>query len=450
MTIGRFSALFTLRLALIFLSLLLWVWVLLAPGLYATSVLLLMLVLLQCWELIRYVGRTNAELSRFFGAARFADFNQQFSLTTEGTGFAELGETFTDILSRIRNLRSDQERELRHLRALLEHVPVALMSVHGNGTVTLWNNAARRLFGSATVTSVDQLRQFGDGFAANIQNINVGERRLVRFSADGTEHLLTLAATQIIVSANTEKFISLQDIQSELDAAQLQAWQDLVRVLTHEIMNSITPVASLANTSTALVDDLESQLNDGQDVQEAMTDLKQALTTLSRRAENLINFVGSYRSLTRLPPPNKERIVVPNLFDHVSRIATQGWVEKGIQLHIQVTPKSLSLDADREMLEQVLINLLKNAEQALAKTSKPKVWMSASLNKRGRVFVQVADNGPGVSAAIAENVFVPFFTTKAEGSGVGLALSRQVMIAHGGTIKLSQQEDGGALFTLNF
>ena len=446
----KFSLLLAARLVVIMFALLLLTFLISTPGYYAATLLGLMIVAMLTVEVIRFVSKTNAEISRFLEAARYADFSQRFNLRGMGAGFGELGDTFTDILHRFQAVRADQEKELRHLKALIEHVPVPLMSVHGDGQITLWNNSARRLFGSSHVARLGDLKQFGEGFAKEVTLVGAGERRLTAFEIDSTEQQLTIAATQIVLEGRVEKLVSLQDIQSELDRAQLQAWQDLVRVLTHEIMNSITPVASLAKTAVDLVDDASSQVTDNPAVVEELADVKDAVMTVARRSDSLTQFVSSYRRLTRLPPPEKALLRLDSLFKDVCALSTQDWDEKDIALLTDIDPAELDVSADHDMLEQVLINMLQNAEQALVDIDGATLWLSARLNRRGRVVIEVADNGPGVPADIARKIFVPFFTTKREGSGVGLALTRQVMIAHGGSVALGEREGGGARFTLTF
>jgi nitrogen fixation/metabolism regulation signal transduction histidine kinase len=242
----------------------------------------------------------------------------------------------------------------------------------------------------------------------------------------------------------------LQDIQSELDGMQLSAWQDLVRVLTHEIMNSITPVASLAKTAVDLLDDVTLQVADKTEIVDELRDVKDAVSTVARRSDGLMNFVSSYRQLTHLPTPQLTRVQLNELFADVTRIATLDWLDKGLALFVDIEPGELDIQADRQMVEQVLINLLQNCEHALTGQELGRVTLSARLNKRGHVTIEVSDNGPGVPEEIIGRIFVPFFTTRREGSGVGLALSRQVMIAHGGTILFANNDQGGACFTLVF
>ncbi|WP_420429905.1 sensor histidine kinase [Kordiimonas sp.] len=446
----KFSLMLAGRMALIMLSLLALTYVVVVPGYHAATLLVFFVVCGQTWEVINFVAKTNSEITRFLDAARYADYSQRFNLHRLGAGFGELGETFGDILNRFQEARSSKEEELRHLKALIEHVPVPLLSVHASGSVTLWNNAARRLFGSAHVTQLRDFDQFGTDFGKQIRQLEAGDKRLASFTSDDMTLKLAIVATQIIIGGHSEKLVSLQNIQSELDVAQLQAWQDLVRVLTHEIMNSITPVASLAKTAVDLVDDVTEKVASRPEIVEELGDVKDAVTTVARRSDSLMQFVSSYRSLTRLPPPEKHLLRLDDLFNAVAKVGTIGWDEKNIGFSSHVEPQELDVTADRDMLEQVLINMLKNAEQAMAGREGAALHMNARLNRRGHVIIEVSDTGPGIPADIAKKIFVPFFTTKRDGSGVGLALTRQVMIAHGGNVSVGERDGGGAKFTLTF
>lgn len=448
MGFNRFSALLALRLTLILLTLLALGYFILTPGYHAATLMLLGLCCGLTWEVFRFVSKTNQEITRFLEAARYADFGQRFNLGSMGAGFEELGDTFTEILERFRENRGIQEGELRHLKALLEHVPVPLLSIYDDEHVTLWNNTARRLFGSGNVVRLEDLESYGEDLAEKLRTVQAGERQLVTLKADQQERRLTIAASQIVIAGRTERLVSLQDIQSELDGIQIEAWQDLVRVLTHEIMNSITPVASLAKTTVDLVEDAAAQVDQEAPLHAELEDVRDAVDTVARRSDSLINFVSSYRRLTRLPPPEKSTFLLSDLFGSVTNLAAVDWPDKGLELEIDVEPEQLDLHADRGMIEQTLINLLQNSQQALGDGGK--VRMHARLNKRGHVCIEISDNGPGIPVDIRQKIFVPFFTTKREGSGVGLALARQIMIAHGGSIAVADNALGGASFTMNF
>ena len=440
----KFSWLIIFRTVLTIITVLILTQVLIKDGYHITMLVLAILLLVQLAELVNFVSKTNAELVRFFDAVRHADFSQRFELKHVGSGFDEMGSAFNEILARIQANRHDQELEVKHLKALIEHVPVPLISIHHNNKITLWNNSARRLFGNHNVTKTDDLAQFGQFFPEQLKALPIGKRGLINIVIDGQDHQLSISATQVISSDSTETLLSLQDIQSELDLAQLQAWQDLVRVLTHEIMNSITPVASLAKTATDIVEEVRSSSKLPQQINEDLDDVAEAVATVARRSEGLMKFVSSYRRLTRLPKLNKKLIEVSALIQQVQALACQNWHKKGISLQVNIEPPTLDISVDINMVEQVLLNLLKNAEQAFSDdgvnnqstNSHAKVMMNVFLNLRGKVVIEVSNNGPLIPEEIAKEVFVPFYTTKTEGSGVGLALSRQIMLAHQGSIHL--------------
>jgi len=438
------------RLLIAMLAMFALVWFAIQPGFHSLTVISFSIFALSVLLIWRHINRTNKELNRFLDAARYADFSQRFSFDDMGTGFDELGQTFTEILARQRLMRTTQQQEVRHLRALLEHIPVPLMTVHGNDSVILQNNSARRLFGPAHVVRLGDFSQFGEGFYKAISEAVPGDRELVAFTVEGDEYKLTLATSEIIVSGDRQRVISLQDIQSELDETQAEAWQDLVRVLTHEIMNSITPVTSLAKTARDVVEELVQNIDPDTPIAGDMADLKDAVTTLARRSDSLMQFVQSYRQVTRLAPPHKKNIRLEELFEAANRLVIAEWPNDSASLEWSVNPSGLDVYADRDLLEPVLLNLLHNAWYATEETVNPQIQLSGRLNRRGNVIIEVSDNGPGVSDEIARKIFVPFFTTRRGGSGVGLALARQVMIAHGGFIRVATNEAGGARFTLTF
>ena len=447
MVYRRFSVFLAIRLVIVGAAIATASWLWLLPGLHGATFLAAGVVAVAAVELWWFVSRTNREVARFLDAARYADYSQRFTLEDLGTGFGELGDTFTDILDRMFEQRSDVETELRRLRVLIDHIPVPLMTIHSDGSLVLQNNAARRLFGTAAVTRVNDLRQFGVSFHDAVAEAIPGERRLVTFTVDGVEYRLTLATSENIVKGESSRLISLQDIQTELDESQAQAWQDLVRVLTHEIMNSITPVTSLAGTAVDLVDEIRAR-SGASDAD--FDDLHDAVATIARRSDSLMQFVESYRQITRLSPPEKKRILLSEMFDAVRLLAEAEWPACTSILTLQIEPEGLDVYADRDLLEPVLLNLLRNAWQANADLAEPHIVLRGYLNPRGNINIEVADNGPGVPQELMRKIFVPFFTTKEKGSGVGLALARQVMTAHGGFVRVDNDDGGGARFTLTF
>ncbi|HEX3074901.1 MAG TPA: ATP-binding protein, partial [Ignavibacteriales bacterium] len=236
---------------------------------------------------------------------------------------------------------------------------------------------------------------------------------------------------------------SLQNIQTELEEKEMEAWQKLIRVLTHEIMNSVTPISSLAST----VGDL---LERGQKDEETIKDIKLAIDTIKRRSDGLIKFVDSYRSLTRIPKPDFQIFQIRELFHRINQLMSIEFRKAGVHFEYSVEPDSLELAADPQLIEQALINMTLNSMQSLSESDNKKIKLAAHLDDRGKTVIKVIDNGPGISEELQEKIFIPFFSTKKEGSGIGLSLSRQIMRSHGGSIRISSKPFVETVFTLKF
>jgi two-component system, NtrC family, nitrogen regulation sensor histidine kinase NtrY len=413
------------------------------PGFGAARLLAGGLCAWTLWALWRYIQRTNLELARYLEAVRLGDLSQSFSQRSGGSGFTEVGEALEQGIRRLREERHRHWDASRFYEAVLDDAPTPLLTVDSEGRIELANKAARRLFIRHHGVRLDDFETYGETFAKALVDDAIGRPRLVPLMLDAMPQTAMVSAALVHRLGGTVRVIAVQPIQGELNAVEIAAQSDLVRVLTHEIMNSITPVTSLARTAA----DLIAEIDTGTDP--TISDARAAVETLARRADGVMHFVESYRQISRTPEVRRRLFAAGPWARELESLFRAGDVSEGVRLTISVSPETLTIDVDPDLMCQVLINLLRNAaEAARAHSEAPQVDLSFSLIAGGRVQIEVGDNGPGVPDSLAQDVFLPFFTTKAKGTGVGLSLARQVVLAHRGSIGLDTGPSGGALFRI--
>jgi nitrogen fixation/metabolism regulation signal transduction histidine kinase len=346
----------------------------------------------------------------------------------------------------------------RFYEAVLDDAPTALLTVDGDGKVELANKAARRLLVRHKGVRVEDFRDYGDAFANALEGGAVGRPRLVPLLSDGVPQTMLVSAAIVHRLGGLVRVVAVQPIQGELNAIEIAAQSDLIRVLTHEIMNSMTPVTSLAHSAV----DLMRGVDHGENADVA--DARIAVETLARRADGVMHFVESYRQISRAPEIRARPIDVVAWGHELESLFRASDRAQGIGFTLLVD-ETLTLEADPDLMSQVLINLIRNAAQAArahhqaparahhetparAEAEAPHVWLSMSRTRLGRAEIEVADNGAGVPDGIRQDIFLPFFTTRQDGTGVGLSLARQVVLAHRGAISVGDREGGGALFRI--
>jgi two-component system nitrogen regulation sensor histidine kinase NtrY len=306
MAFKNFGMLIILRFAILSLGIAGFLYAFNNPRYHAVTLLAFIIILCLIYELWIFLTKTNREIARFLSSARYMEFNQSFEFEDAGAGFKDLGKSFTEILERLKNMRMAQEAELSYMRSIINHIPVPLMTVSKDGDLSLLNNAARRFFGTPQPTRIIDLKQFGEAFYEQLINCRAGEKPVVKVSIDGLDTQVSLGLMEVMSNAGTERLFSLQDIGEELESTQLKAWQDLVRVLTHEIMNSITPVASLAHTTADIAGDVIHELPSDHPLKGNIEKIVNAAMTMSRRAGNLMAFVTNFPQLNQAPPTKKK------------------------------------------------------------------------------------------------------------------------------------------------
>jgi len=416
---------------------------------YVSTVVMGFVVILFAHNILVYVNITNRKLTRFLDSIKNSDFILSFRSDQKlGGSFKELGQAFDEVLEQFRKTRAEKEEHLQYLHTVVQHVAVGLIAFDEQGKVGLYNNAARKLLQVPHLLFINNLKEKQNLVWEGISKLKIGDQTLVPVS---NEVKLAIHATELVLHGKTLKLVSLQNIQSELQTKEIDAWQNLTRVLRHEIMNSIAPIATLVQTLQEILNE-EIKKTDNKDLisNESIEDFEEGLSTIESRTQALIRFVDAYRSFNNIPPPDFSRISLKDLLDRVDLLMKSEIENQGVQFHCHLEAQKEVLLVDPELIEMVLINLLKNALEAVGKSTKGCIDLEGKLGYNNRVVIVVSDNGPGIEPDSLDRIFVPFYTTKQDGSGIGLSLSRQIMQMHHGQIYAESTPGEKTSFTLRF
>ena len=346
------------------------------------------------------------------------------------------GRKFNMTLNRLRNIFDKERHEIieqeKYFGLMLDHVKTGIAVIEEDGRVTYSNNTALSLLGIATFGHIRQLRAVSDSLYGAFHTIADGSEERASYYNESGKMTISLTASEATIGKEKVRIIAFNDISSEIAENEQQSWSKLIRVLTHEIMNTITPIASLS----------ETLLN----FEGVNTDVKNGLSTISQSSKGLIKFVESYRNLTRVATPVKRAFYLRELAERVIGLTREQTVMSGATCTYEEKSEDIILYADEGQITQILINLIRNAVQAEART----IIISAQITASEQTVINVYNNGTPISRESQDEIFVPFFTTKQEGTGIGLSLSRQIMRLHNGTLALTRSDDKGTIFTLTF
>lgn len=403
------------------------------------------LIVAQVGTLIRYTEKATRDVTHFLQAISQEDFSQGARSAGRGPLYDRLSDAFKEVMDEFTQVRAEREAHARYLQTVVHHIGVALISFRPDGKVALFNNAAKRLLGRPHLRHVQDLFMTSPPLAERLLRLRAGEQDVVRVSLEEHDLQLAMYTTRFRMQGEEHILVSLQDIRNELEEQEMEAWQKLTRVLTHEIMNSAAPIASLAATANKLLAPSVPAVPE-----DALVDTREALEAIEKRSEALMHFTQAYRSFSKISQPNFQIVAIASMFTRITRLLQVQAEEHDIQLQAIVDPQTLEVRADEEMIEQVLINLLLNAMDAVRGQPEAHVTMRARMDNFGHVLIQVHDNGPGIPPDLLEKIFIPFFTTKADGSGIGLSLSRQILRLHGGSLTVRSSSTSGTTMTLRF
>jgi two-component system, NtrC family, nitrogen regulation sensor histidine kinase NtrY len=419
-------------------------------GYYYTLTGMIFLIVLQTWMLVNQVNKTNTDLEKFFSSAQNNDSSIRFHENTKNNTFRKLHDRMNNLNTIIQNIKIENERTGQFLQTVVDHVDIGLLSFDEIGRVEIYNKAAKRYLNVQQALNLLSFKSMSDEMYKIINAIQPGQEILHKIIINNHLQSILVKAIELKFESSTIKLVSFQDITNELDKKELDSWQRLIRVLTHEIMNSISPITSLTSVISGYFKKYNSENETSLKVIDNLIVSKtlSGLNTIEETGKGLLGFVDKYRSLTSLPKPNICRFAVESLFRRCKLLMDADISEK-IKITTNVYPEDLEIEADFAQIEQILINLIKNAVEALTDTRNGKIQLKA-FYADGFAIIQIEDDGPGISGDIIEDIFVPFYTTKKSGSGIGLSLSKQIMQNHDGTISVNSRPGKGAIFNLRF
>ncbi|HEY9049885.1 MAG TPA: ATP-binding protein [Ohtaekwangia sp.] len=411
--------------------------------LYLRSIYLAVAAIVSIVDLLWYIDRFNRDIKTLMNSLLQRDFTTHFQTTGMGKSFDELYTIFNRISGVFRAISTEKEIQYRYLEMLFEHVQVGILSIDANGHVQHANQALKDLLQKKILTNLNSFASFGPSFVQAIRDIRTGETRLIKLEVNGDILQLSLHASEFKLDNQYYKLISMQNIRTELDKREMEAWQKLIRVLSHEIMNSVAPIISLSGTLHGLVEQNQSHLSTPEN--SLYTSLDKGLDAIHIRSEGLYNFTQTYRKLTGVPQVSIRQTNLKDIVNRVETLLHEKLNQHSVQINISGIDIPVMVDPD--LMEHVLINLLINSMEAIDKTPAI-VDLYTSYSSKGNLRIHLRDNGSGIDESTLEKIFIPFFTTKKNGSGIGLALTKQILQLHQADIHVSSEPGTGTEFVI--
>ncbi len=421
-------------------------WLFFGNQTYFIGVFFFLIFLIQIAELINYLNRTNRKIAFFFDAIRNDDSTLNFPERTGNKALSELNISLNKVNELIKKIKFELQEQEQYFKTILEHVSIGIITYNEKGSIFLSNSAARNILKHEHLTHINQIIRIDKKLFSTLKELQPGDNRLVSFNSKEGLLQLSLKSTLFKTATDNLQLVTIQDIKNEMDTKELESWIKLIRVLTHEIMNTVAPITSLSQTILGYFKNLDGN----QPSEKVIGNTIKGLEVINERGTGLIGFVETYRKLTRIPPPEKKTINLKQLLDNTITLIGIESLDENIQIDSEVIPENLEISADKKQISQVLINLIKNSREALRNSANGKIMLTGAINEYSRVQITIFDNGPGIPEDEMDKIFVPFYTTKESGSGIGLSLSRQIMLMHGGSLKVVSTPGVQTIFTLEF
>lgn len=401
-------------------------------------------------NLIFYLNTTNRKILYFFDSVRNDDSSLSFTVEEKNKTLLEIYKSMNRVNMEIQQLKIENIQQEQYFRILLEHLATGIITFNSKGFIMHANSSAKKLLSMDVLTHLQQIERIDQKLYQAIIKIKPSERKLIPVTSEQSTIQLSLKATSFRIKEDDLVILSIQDIKNELDEKELESWMKLIRVLMHEIMNSITPITSLSESLFTIFSKKGHPVLPQQVTEKTITTTLQGLNVIKEQGKGLMSFVDSYRKLTRVPEPEKKLFRVADLMNRVQILYNSLEKNDKIELSISLKDHDLELYADQNLISQVLINLLKNALEANENNPRGKIMIIAVADSSQHPEICVTDNGPGIAEENLDKIFIPFFTTRQKGSGIGLSISRQIMRVHGGNLKVRSVPGKETVFCMNF
>jgi two-component system, NtrC family, nitrogen regulation sensor histidine kinase NtrY len=416
-------------------------------GVFTIS-LFIILAVAQLVFLVRYADSSFKKVRMFLDNIKLSNYSTVYPVKFDGTEIDDLHIEFNAILAKLKEDQLEKDANYHYFRTVFQHLSIGLITFEEDGSIQILNTAAKRMLNIKQLNNIAEIAAVNKELHHAIHHLRTGGSELIKIAHPDGIMQLSVYVIELVLRDSKFKLVSLQNIQSELEEKEMEAWQNLVRVLTHEIMNSIAPISSLAAT---IREDLSTKAKGKETVSaEELEDYQMGISTIEKRSEGLINFVSDFRSLAHIPTPKFSAIKIADLFERIQLLFQNQLDHEGVAMDMLIQPKDLLLFADCSLIEQVLINLTQNAIHAVKDKEGRQVKLIAYIDENGKIIIEVSDNGKGIEEEAMSKIFIPFFTTKKKGSGIGLSLSKQIMRRHKGNIQVKSEWGKGTTFKLIF
>ncbi|HVM88086.1 MAG TPA: HAMP domain-containing sensor histidine kinase [Puia sp.] len=422
--------------------------VMVVKGWFVYLIIMVPVIIAQLVDFYRFNRKAQDEVQQFVESVHYRDFSRYFDVKRAPVELQPLRQGFNEINTTFKDISREKETQYQYLQKILELVDTGILSYeYDAGQIGWMNESLKTMLGIPYLKTIHSLEKRDAQLYREILEIRPGQNKVVSVTKEGGIFKALVSATAFQTGNVVYKLVAFQNVDEALDETEAKAWQKLLSVMTHEIMNSIAPISSLADT---MLNRLQNSVKHLREQPAAIEDLQLGIDTIRRRSEGLLRFAETYRNLNKITTPNLKRIYVRDLFENIHQLMQPTFLLKNIEMEVVLKDTDLTMEADPSLVEQVLINLVVNAVEAVKEKADPHIVLTAGTSKNNKTVIKVSDNGSGISPELLDKIFVPFFSTRKTGSGIGLSLCKQIMLLHKGSIQVQSTPGDGTVFLLSF